>query len=244
MFSFNKYGKILLWGVVALTVLFVTGNLYSLYFKPTYATGPGNNGNVMAFLLFGLILGGALAYLVTQLNKKAKKEIKESSHTVIESIRKVFKVVCAEGQFSELYNYEETKKIFHFIPSTKKALVIIKAKVLVGYDFEKLQWEMDELSRKLKIVNFPEPEILSIEPDYKYYNMEENIFNLFSRDDLSKIQQNGKKQVEQAAIGSDLPRIAAEQMRTILTEVLQTHKWNLEDSYKITSPAQKMEEKE
>lgn len=63
----------------------------------------------------------------------------------------------------------------------------------MGYDFEKLQWEMDELSRKLKIVNFPEPEILSIEPDYKYYNMEENIFNLFSRDDLSKIQQNGKK---------------------------------------------------
>lgn len=74
----------------------------------------------------------------------------------------------------------------------QKALVIIKAKVLVGYDFEKLSWEIDELSRKLKIINFPEPEILSIEPDYKYYNMEENIFNLFSREDLSKIQQNGK----------------------------------------------------
>jgi hypothetical protein len=40
--------------------------------------------------------------------------------------------------------------------------------------------------------------------------------------------------VENAAIQSHLPKIAADQMRTILTEVIQSKNWQLEDSYKIT----------
>jgi hypothetical protein len=124
--------------------------------------------------------------------------------------------------------------VFGFIPSTKRALVVIKAKVLVGYNFEKCVWEVDERNQKIKMVSFPEPEILSIEPDYLYYNFDEGIFNLLGREDLTQIQINGKKQVELAAINSHLPKIAAEQMRTILTEVVQSRNWQLEDSYKIT----------
>jgi hypothetical protein len=135
---------------------------------------------------------------------------------------------------NELYNFEETKKVFGFIPSTKRALVIIEAKVLIGYDFEKCVWEVDENNHKIKLVTFPAAEILSIETDYKYYNFDEGIFNLLNRDDLTRIQLNGKKQVELAAIKSHLPKIAADQMRTILTEVVQSKNWQLEDSYKIT----------
>jgi hypothetical protein len=40
----------------------------------------------------------------------------------------------------------------------------------------------------------------------------------WGREDLTRIQANGKKQVEQAAIHSHLPKIAAEQMRTLLTK--------------------------
>ena len=98
-----------------------------------------------------------------------------------------------------------------------------------------MKWEVDEINKKIKLIEFPEAEILSIETDYKYYNMEENIFDMFSRDDLSKIQQNGKKQVEIAALNSDLSKMAAEQMRTFLPEILQSNKWTLEDSYKITT---------
>ncbi len=164
----------------------------------------------------------------------SKKIVAENSHTVVESIRKVFKIVCAEGHFNELYNFEETKKIFGFIPSTKRALVIIEAKVLVGFDFEKCQWEMDETNHTVKLLSFPEPQILSIEPDYKYYNFDEGIFNLLNRKDLTLIQANGKKQVEISAIKSHLPRIAAEQMRTILIEVVESKNWHLENTYKIT----------
>lgn len=161
--------------------------------------------------------------------------MRETSHTVMESMKRVFKIVFAEGHFNELYTFEDTKKLFGFIPSTKRALVIIQAKVLVGYDFEKCVWELNEDSQTVKLVSFPQPEIISIEPDYKYYNTDENIFNLLSRDDLTRIQVNGKKQVESAAIKSHLPQIAADQMRTLLTEVVQSKQWQLQNADMIKS---------
>lgn len=192
-------------------------------------------GNNAGILILGLVLGAVIMFLIWRLNASGKKKIvKESSHTVIESMRKVFKVVLAEGFFNELYNFEETRKLFRIIPSTKRALVIIQAKVFVGYDFEKCEWEVDEEAQKIKLVSFPQPELLSIETDYKYYNFDEGIFNLLSREDLTRIQANGKKQVEAAAIKSDLPKMAAEQMRTLLTEVVQSKNWQIENVYKIT----------
>lgn len=98
--------KIFAWVFGAILVLFLMGYLYSTFFKPTYGSG-----NVMGILLFGLVLGAVIAFLVFKLVSKSssKTTIAESSHTVVESMRKVFKIVCAEGQFHEIYNYEATK---------------------------------------------------------------------------------------------------------------------------------------
>jgi hypothetical protein len=232
---FYKNRRVIFWTVCGLLALLLIGYLYSTFVKQS--TGANTTG----LLVIGLLLGAVIMFLINRLSAPAKQPvIKESSHTIVESMRKVFKIVFAEGHFNELYNYEETKKLFGFIPSTKRALVIIEAKVLVGYDFEKCVWETDEASQKVKLVSFPEPEIISIETEYKYYNFEENFFNLLSREDLTRIQANGKKQVEAAAVKSHLPKIAAEQMRTLLTEVVQSKNWQLEDSYKITESSQKL----
>lgn len=231
MASLKNRIKEIVWIVGAVLLLL----LIFYYFSNSASQTTAFNNNNMGLLVIGLLLGAIIMFLVWKLyNKQKPAQITESSHTVVESMRKVFKIVFAEGHFNELYNFEETRKLFGFIPSTKRALVIIKAKVLVGYDFEKCVWEVDEPSQKIKMVSFPEPEILSIEPDYLYYNFDEGIFNLLGREDLTRIQANGKKQVELAAIKSHLPKIAADQMRTILTEVVQSRHWQLEDSYKIT----------
>ena len=101
-------------------------------------------------LLVGLLLGAIITFLILKLIGNQKQTIiKESSHTVVESMKKVFKIVSAEGQLNELYNFEETKKLFGFITSTKRALVIIEAKVLMGYNFEKCVWEATKKTRKL-----------------------------------------------------------------------------------------------
>lgn len=235
MISITKNLRTIAWIAGGLLLLLLAGSVYSAF--SNRATVP----NTTALLVIGLFLGAGIMFLILRRTRSANQSVvKETSHTVVESMRKVFKIVFAEGQFNELYNYEETKKLFGFIPSTKRALVIIQAKVLVGYDFEKCVWETDEAAKKIKLISFPQPEIISIEPEYKYYNFEENFFNLVGREDLTQIQVKGKKQVEEAAIKSHLPQIAAEQMRTLLTEVVQSRNWQLEDSYKITEANHKL----
>lgn len=231
MKGYKTFGYI---AIIALG-LFLVAYLYSVFFKPT-AYG---SVNTMGMMVLGLVLGGLIVFLIVKLLSQKQTEISaESSHTVVESMRKVFKIVCAEGQFQEIYNYEQTKKLLKFIPSTKKALVIVKAKVLIGYDFEKCKWEVDEESKNLKIIAFPEPEILSLEPDFKYYYFEEDLFNFINRDDLDKIQIQGKKQVEQAALQSGLKKIAAEQMRTVLTEMVAANRWKIANPEMLTLPLQ------
>ena len=224
----NKF-KIILWSLGIIMLIFLGFFLYQLTQSESV-----NSIMILLLLLLGLILGGVIAFLASKKLVSEPSVITESSHTIAESMRKVFKVVSAEGHFNEIYNYEETTKLFNFIPSKKKALVIVQAKVLVGYDFEKFQWEVDEQNRKVRLLNFPAPEILSTETDYKYYNIEEQFFNLFSKDDLAKVQQNSKQQVIEAAKKSHLPEVAAEQMRTLLTELLAGKNFLLENPAKIS----------
>jgi len=230
--------KTVLWIIGILMVLFLGFFLYQMSQQNNMAPMM-----TLLMLILGLILGGAIAFLASGKLKSEPPVISESSHTIAESMRKVFKIVAAEGHFSEIYNYEETSKIFNFIPSKKKALVIVQAKILVGYDFEKFRWEVDEQNRKIKLLDFPAPKILSTETDYKYYNIEEQFFNLFSKDDLAKIQQNSKKQVIEAAKKSHLPEVAAEQMRTLLTELLNTKNFVLENPSKISESKYQIEDK-
>ena len=224
----NKF-KIILWSLGIIMLIFLGFFLYQLTQSESV-----NSIMILLMLLLGLILGGVITFLASKKLVSEPSVITESSHTIAESMRKVFKVVSAEGHFNEIYNYEETTKLFNFIPSKKKALVIVQAKVLVGYDFEKFKWEVDEQNRKVKLLNFPAPEILSTETDYKYYNIEEQFFNLFSKDDLAKVQQNSKQQVIEAAKKSHLPEVAAEQMRTLLTELLAGKNFLLENPAKIS----------
>ncbi|SFI16891.1 Protein of unknown function [Halpernia frigidisoli] len=219
-----KKFKIILWSIGGFLILILALVAFNA------ANSKGNSALItVIMLLIGLVLGGIIAFLASKKFGSSAPVISESSHTIAESMRKVFKVVTAEGHFNEIYNYEETTKLFNFIPSKKKALVIVQAKILVGYDFDKFKWEINDELKTVKLLYFPEPEILSTETDYKYYNIEEQFFNLFSKDDLANIQQNGKKQVIEAAKKSHLPQVAADQMKMLLIELLQGKNWQIEN---------------
>lgn len=199
---------------------------------------------MVAILILGLILGALLVSILNS-DKRAAQPVlvKESSHTVMESMQKVFKIVTSEGHFNEIYDYKETSKLFKFIPATKKALVIIKGKVQMGYDFSKAKWDIDEANQKIKLIHFPEPELLSLETDYQYYNIEEQFFNLFSKEDLANIQREGKKQIEIAAMKSHLPQTAAEQIELVLRELVAAKNWKLENTHLITDSTRQLENK-
>lgn len=231
---FQRYGKRIMWIGLTILIIFLVIAVYGIFVKPA-ATSTSQN-NSIPMLIMGIAIGLIFMYLIWQVRKLAKKNQStsiETSHTIVESMKKVFKIVCAEGYISEVYNYRDSKKLLAFIPAYKSALVIVKAKVLVGYNIEKCQWEIDEETQKIKLIHIPEPEILSMESDYNYYSLDDEIFYKFSNEDFRKIQDNAKKQIQNAALQSDLPRIAKEQLKTLLTEVIVSKQWKLDDDQKL-----------
>lgn len=232
---------------VIILLLLIAGFLYRTFFRPTYV----GSGNILGILVFGLLTGIVIAGLVFLLwnMRKARSGTVTTSHTVVEGIKRVFKIVVAEGQLNEIYNYENTKKLLKFIPSTKKALVIVRAQVLIGYDIKKCVWEVDEENKEIRLMDFPKPEILSVDCDFNYYYFEDDLFNVIGRKDLQQIQSLAKEQVKKAALQSGLMKIAADQMKLLLEEVTTANQWavrNIEliDDYKVLPDPHKEEKEE
>lgn len=180
----------------------------------------------LGYIFFGLLLGLAVYWFASkQLGSGTKTE--EQTNTVVTKLEKVFKVVSAEGHFNEVYNYKQTKEYFRFIPSTKQALLMIDAKVLMGYDFAKVQYKIDQENKILNITKLGKPEILSVDPNYKYYNIDNGLINKFEPSELNKIQAKGKEQIIKAANTSDLPRIAEEQLQLLLSSFFGMGEWKI-----------------
>jgi hypothetical protein len=207
--------------------------IYKFVFAPSGVQSGSGMFNFI-FLAIGLLAGGVLVYFLSNGKLFGKTDIEKTEASVmLNKIERVFKVVTAEGHFSEVFDYSQTSHTLSFIPSTKKALLIVNAKVLMGYDFKKCKFEIDETTRQVKILAFPKPEILSTESDIKYYNMENGLFNKFDNEDLTALQAEAKQKVLKAVEKSDLPSIAQKQMQQLLLELKEVNQWQLKGEEKL-----------
>ena len=119
-----------------------------------------------AFL--GIIIGVLVSLGVVTYFKSIKKKqlVNSQSVLLLEKIKTVCKFITVEGDFAEIYHYEDVKERFlKLITSKKKALVVINAKAHVGYDLSKIQLKADNINKKIFLEHFPQPEVLSIETD-------------------------------------------------------------------------------
>ena len=187
-------------------------------------------------IILGLILGAILMYWVYSLfRKKKSKEITQQQSTVIlNKIRSVCKLVSVEGDFAEIYHYENTKDRFmSLFRSKKKALIVIKAKAHIGYDLNKLNMRADNDRKRIILSHFPEPEVLSIEPDLQFYDIKNGIFNSFSPTDLTNLNQEAKEHIKQKIPESGLMETAKnEAMQAVLVveKIVETNGWTLDYS--------------
>ncbi|MBD2700638.1 DUF4230 domain-containing protein [Spirosoma sp. BT702] len=183
---------------------------------------------ILLLLLVGA--GGGIAF-ANVLRKRTGDvaDARYESTLLLERIEKVFKVVMAEGYFSEIYNYQDQKKILYVLNDPKKAMVIAKSKVLVGFDFAKVRFRTPvEGEKKLVIESFPEPEILSIDTDYKFYDIQAGILNHFSGDDYTQILDEAKQVMNERAMQSDLPKIANNQIQYMMYQLAGSMGWHLQ----------------
>lgn len=148
--------------------------------------------------LLGLFLGAIITYWVMKYIKiQKRKDITNSQSVVImEKIRKVWKLITVEGEFAEIYHYENTKERFmSMVSSKKKAILLINAKAHVGYDLSKIKMEANNDKKVIRLTDFPDPEILSLETDLKYYDKKEGLFNKFDSTDLTVVNSEAKEHV-------------------------------------------------
>lgn len=155
---------------------------------------------ILAAFVVVFVLGGWLA-----LHFFAPKETKpqESATVLLEKIREVVKLTTVEGEFSEIYNYNEYSGYFTWLWD-KKALVRVNAVVSAGYDLGNLKIEADSVARVLRIGPLPEPQILSIDHTVNYYDMSTGVFTDFSPQDLTRINQRAKDLIRESAQHSSL----------------------------------------
>ena len=72
-------------------------------------------------------------------------------------------MVTVEGNFTELYTETNLKEVTLYLPIptdwefSKKALLEVQGRVLVGYDMEQVSIKIDSTSRQIVLSNLPQP---------------------------------------------------------------------------------------
>ncbi|MCB0518808.1 MAG: DUF4230 domain-containing protein [Lewinellaceae bacterium] len=188
--------------------------------------------------LFKNILRAALVLLVFALGllaarwfyKKTEAVEREKATVLLERIQEVAKLVTVEGYFSEIYDYKDYYG-YDFGIFRKKALIRVKAKVSFGFDLEKMKIQTLPEQKTILISGIPDPELLSIDHDLDYYDIQEGIFNSFTTEDYTRLNANAKQFIKDKAMESDLFGKAIEQrdhLFEMMKLIVESAGWKLE----------------
>ena len=172
---------------------------------------------------------GVILYLRFQ---QSKKLTNTQSVVLLDKIKSVCKFITVEGDFAEIYHYEDVKqKFLKLITSKKKALVVVNAKAYVGFDLAKVKMNANNRTKTIVLNEFPKPEILSIETTLNYYDKQDGYFNKFDATNLTDLHNEAKDHIKDKVPESGLYQAAQkEALEAILLieNIVQTIGWKLD----------------
>ena len=187
-------------------------------------------------IVLGIVLGAILMYwMYTFFRRKQSKERTMYQSTVLlERIKSVCQLITIEGDFAEIFQFESTKEHFlSLISSKKKALIVINAKARIGYDLKKILMHADTGRKRIILTNFPQPEILSVEPELEFYDIKNGLFNSFTPDDLTTLNKEAKSHIQAKIPQSGLMETArreALEAVLLIEKLVETIGWKLDYS--------------
>ncbi|MFV0593744.1 MAG: DUF4230 domain-containing protein [Draconibacterium sp.] len=184
-------------------------------------------------ILLGLIIGlaGGIALTSFFYRKKTEKQLHSQSVLLLEKIKQVCKLITVEGEFSEIFTHRDEKNLFFkLFQAEKKALLIVKAKVMIGFDLTQINIEINTHNKQVLLSNFPEPEILSIDSDLEYYDIQKGLINKFSENDLNNMNKKSKEFIREKVENSHLFMIARQQASdtiSVARDLIESVGWKL-----------------
>lgn len=148
-----------------------------------------------------------------------------SSTLLLERVRNVLKLVTVEGDVSELYHSDQAREVTLYLPLParfsfrKQASVEVRGTVLVGYNLEQLRLDVDEANKVVSLRGMPAPEILAIDHELIYRDLNESWFNSFTVEDYSDLNRKAKEKLREKALKSKLLEAARERGDGVLETV-------------------------
>lgn len=153
--------------------------------------------------------------------KDNNHQTNEEIQVVVNSIKNMSKLVVSKANFSEVYNYKDSKKYFYdYVSFDKEAIVTVNADVEVGYNLSKLDIQIDSLEKKIYINKIPDEEI-SIAPDVKYFDLKQSQFNSFSKDELNKINEKSIEKIKKTVELTNLKKEAKTRFFEEISKIYQ-----------------------
>lgn len=145
----------------------------------------------------GILFLILLSFRYCEFKDNESKVIEEHSALIEKTLKNVGKLVVTEGEYAEVFTYEDSKKFYvDILTATKKALVVANAKATISYDLSKIETRIDSGIKTVYIVNIPEPE-LTINPNLEYYDIQQDLLNPFGAEDYNVIKSRVMKTLKE-----------------------------------------------
>jgi hypothetical protein len=182
-------------------------------------------------IFFFLILaaGASGLYYGLKLNP-LRINSEEEAVIIVDRIEQVHKLILVESYFSEIYDYKDYW-LYDLSPFRKKALIRVNAQVLAGFDLEKASIVADSETRTLTIKDLPYSEILSVDHELDYYDIQQGTFNYFDDDKITELSKSAKEFIVEKAKTSGIleqAELRKEEFLNETAEVVRLYGWELQ----------------
>lgn len=171
------------------------------------------------------------------LNNKTEVKTQTDVNILYEEIKTVCKLVAVEGTYAERFDSLSEKSIPIFYPLpykyklTKEATIFVSGKIMVGYDMSKMEIKMDSETKTVRLTNVPEPEVLAIDHDITYENIEESWFNSFTEKDFTALNKSAKNAIRKREANAELiekARVEGNQMIDLIKLMAENAGWTVD----------------
>jgi uncharacterized membrane protein YfhO len=186
-----------------------------------------------------------LAFKFCEFKKADDSSLDYNTNLIQQQIVNVGKLVVTEGHFSEVVTYKNQQKyMMDMLSFEKKALIIVNADVTVSYDLHQMKYDIDEKNKTITILSIPKEEI-KINPDIKFYDVEQSQMNPFTGEDYNKINKSVKanlaKKIEKSSLKSNAQNRLISELSKILI-LTNTMGWKLQYDGKVIANEKELQQ--